>query len=121
MEANEDNVARTNKQGLVGGILIPKEKDASTISQLQPICVLKGNWKIFFTIVTQRLSTYLERNKYIDTVVQKPGIPGFSGYLEHTSMILQQIQAAQDKRPMWSSSTWPIDFAKFPMNSHGNL
>ncbi len=82
-----------------GGVLIPKEKDATEISQFRPICLLNVEGKIFFSMIAQRLSTYLDKNKYIDTAVQKAGIPGFSGCLEHTSMIWHQIQAAKkDKR-----------------------
>ncbi|KAJ8414647.1 hypothetical protein AAFF_G00038490 [Aldrovandia affinis] len=84
-----------------GGVLIPKEKDASDISQFRPICLLNVEGKLFYSIVARRLSTYLERNKYVDTSVQKAGIPGFSGCLEHTSMIWHQIQAAKkDKRDL---------------------
>lgn len=84
-----------------GGVLIPKEKDATDISQFRPICLLNVEGKIFFSVIAQRLSTYLEKNKYVDTSVQKAGIPGFSGCLEHTSMIWHQIQAAKkDKRDL---------------------
>lgn len=82
-----------------GGVLIPKEKDATDIGQFRPICLLNVEGKIFFSVIARRLSTYLEKNKYIDTSVQKAGIPGVSGCLEHTSMIWHQIQAAKkDKR-----------------------
>ena len=85
-----------------GGVLIPKEKDATDISQFRPICLLNVEGKIFFSVISQRLSTYLEKNKYIDTSVQQAGIPGFSGCLEHTSMIWHQIQAAKkDKRDLY--------------------
>ena len=85
-----------------GGVLIPKEKDATDISQFRPISLLNVEGKIFFSVIAQRLSTYLERNKYIDTSVQKAGIPGFSGCLEHTSMIWHQIQTAKkDKRDLY--------------------
>lgn len=84
-----------------GGVLIPKEKDATDISQFRPICLLNVEGKIFFSVIARRLSNYLEKNKYIDTSVQKAGIPGFSGCLEHTSMIWHQIQAAKrDKRDL---------------------
>lgn len=84
-----------------GGVLIPKEKDATDINQFRPISLLIVEGKIVFIIIAQRLSTYLERNKYIDTSVQKAGIPGFSVCLEHTSMIWHQIQAAKkDKRDL---------------------
>ena len=41
--------------------------------------------KIFFAVLARRLTTYLVANGYIDTSVQKGGIPGFSGCVEHTS------------------------------------
>lgn len=77
-----------------GGVLIPKEKDPADISQFRHISLLNVEGKIFFSIVAHRLAAYLDRNKYIDTV-QKAGIPGFSGCLEHTNMIWHQIQAAK--------------------------
>ena len=51
--------------------------------------------KIFFSVVAQRLTSYLKKNDLIDVSVQKAGIPGFSGCLEHVGVIWQQIQAAK--------------------------
>ena len=48
--------------------------------------------------MARRLTSYLENNGLIDTTVQKAGIPGFSGCLEHTSMIWHQIQLAKRER-----------------------
>ncbi len=45
--------------------------------------------------MAHRLAVYLEKNHFIDTMVQKAGIPVFSGCLEHTNMIWNQIQAAK--------------------------
>lgn len=47
------------------------------------------------SILARRMACYLEKTGYIDTTVQKAGIPGFSGYLEHATMIWHQIQAAK--------------------------
>lgn len=77
-----------------GGILIPKEKDSADISQFRQISLFNDHDKIFFSIVAHRLAVYLDRNHYINTSVQKAGIPGFSGCLEHTNM-RHQIQAAR--------------------------
>ena len=81
-----------------GGVLIPKEKESMDISQFRPISLLNVEGKIFFSIIAQRLSSYLERNNLVDTEVQKAGIPGFSGCLEHTSMIWHQIQTAKKEK-----------------------
>lgn len=57
---------------------------------------LKGT---FLSVIEQRLSTFLEQNKYADTTMQKDGISGMSCCLEHTSMIWHQIQTVnEDKR-----------------------
>lgn len=66
-----------------GGILIPKEKDSSSIGQFRQISLLNVEGKIFFSVAAQRLSVFLQRNNFIDTSVQKAGIKGFSGCLEH--------------------------------------
>ncbi|KAE8291485.1 hypothetical protein D5F01_LYC11093 [Larimichthys crocea] len=84
-----------------GGILIPKEKDATNISQFRPIALLNVEGKIFFGVISQRMAEYLHRNEYVDTSVQKAGISGFSGCLEHVTMIWRQIQMAKlEKRDL---------------------
>ena len=42
-----------------GGILIPKEKNSSTIDQFRQISLLNVEGKIFFSVVAQRLSVFL--------------------------------------------------------------
>ena len=65
------------------------------------ITLLNVEGKIFFSVVAQRLASYLERNSSIDTTVQKAGIPGFASCLQHTSMIWHQIQTAKsDKKDL---------------------
>ena len=81
-----------------GGVLIPKEKYSTDIDQFRPISLLNVEGKIFFSVIAQRVSSYLERNNLVDTTVQKAGIPGFSGCLEHTSMIWHQIQTAKKEK-----------------------
>ena len=81
-----------------GGVFIPKEKESSDLSQFRMISLLNVEGKIFFSVVAQRLASYLERNGLIDSTVQKAGIPGFAGCLEHTSMIWHQIQTAKTEK-----------------------
>ena len=75
-----------------GGVLIPKEKDSVGITQFRNISLLNVEGKMFFSVLAHRLTTYLKKNNYIDTSIQKAGVPGFSGCLEHASMIWHQIQ-----------------------------
>jgi len=56
------------------GVCIPKEEKSENIDQFQVISLLSVESKIFFSIVTKRLSNFLLINKYIDTSVQKGGI-----------------------------------------------
>ncbi|XP_035862163.1 uncharacterized protein LOC118496075 [Sander lucioperca] len=78
-----------------GGILIPKAKDSSEIGQFRQISLLNVEGKIFFSVVAHRLAGYLQRNNLIDTSIQKAGISGFSGCVEHASVIWHQIQVAK--------------------------
>ncbi|XP_052281306.1 uncharacterized protein LOC127878820 [Dreissena polymorpha] len=77
------------------GIFTPKEKNSKNISQFRTISLLKVEGKIFFAILARRLTTYLTTNGYIDTTVQKGGVPGFSVCVEHTSAISQLIREAK--------------------------
>ena len=54
--------------------------------------------KIFFSILSRCLSKYLLKNNYIDTSVQKGGIPGFPGCLEHTWVVIQILREAREGR-----------------------
>lgn len=78
-----------------GSILIPKKNNSSDISQFRQISFLNVEGKIFFSVVARRLTTYLEKNHFIDTLVQKAGVPGFPGCVEHFSMIWHQVQATK--------------------------
>lgn len=51
-----------------------------------------------FSIVASRLTDYLLRNSYIDTSVQKGGIPKVPGCLEHTGVVTQLIREAQKNK-----------------------
>jgi hypothetical protein len=77
------------------GVYIPKEKDSKTLGQFRPISLLNVEGKIFFSVIAQRLTKYLLSNGYVDTSIQKGGIPGVPGCLEHSSMIWEAIQRAK--------------------------
>ncbi len=81
-----------------GGVFIPKEKNSTTIEQFRQINLLNIEGKIFFSVLAQRLTQYLKQNHFIDTSIQKAGIAGFSGCLEHNSIIWHQIQTAKKER-----------------------
>lgn len=101
-----------------GGVLIPKEEGATDISQFRPVCLLNAEGKIFFSVIAERLATYLEKNKYrklvfLDSLVAW-SIPVWSGT---RSMRQTRIKQAS----MTSSLTWPMPLAQFPITSSGDL
>ena len=70
------------------GCLVPKEMDSSDIGQFRTISLLSVECKIFFfSVLARRLTIYMVKNKYVDTSLQKGGILGSHGCLEHTSII----------------------------------
>ncbi len=77
---------------------IPKKEKYENIDQFRVISLLSVDSKIFFSIVAKRLSNFLLNNKYIDTSVQKGGIPRIPGCLEHTGVVTQLIREAREGR-----------------------
>lgn len=77
------------------GCFIPKEENSSGIKQFRTISLLNVEAKIFLGILAKRLTTFMLDNGYMDTSVQKVGIPGVSGCLEHTSIISEIIEDAK--------------------------
>ncbi len=80
------------------GVCIPKEEKSENIDQFRVISLLSVESKIFFSIVAKKLSNFLLSNKYIDTSVQKGGIPGVPGCLEHKGVVTQLIREAREGR-----------------------
>ncbi|XP_052268608.1 uncharacterized protein LOC127869987 [Dreissena polymorpha] len=87
------------------GLFVPKETNSHNNSQFRTISLLNVEGKIFFAVLARRLTTYLTANKYVDTSIQKGGVPGFSGCVEHTSALSQLIREAkvnqQDLTVVW--------------------
>ncbi len=77
---------------------IPKEEIASNIEQFRTILLLSVECKTFFKIVANRLMRFLLKNSYIDTLVQKGGVPGVSGCIEYTGVVTQLIREARESR-----------------------
>ncbi|XP_029688563.1 uncharacterized protein [Takifugu rubripes] len=80
------------------GLWIPKEEDSKNINQFRTISLLSVEGKVFFSIVSRRLTEFLLKNNYTDTSVQKGGIPGVPGCLEHNGVVTQLIREAQESK-----------------------
>lgn len=55
------------------GVWIPKEENSRHIKQLCTISLLSVEGKIFFSVLSRRLTEFVLQNGYIDTSVQKGG------------------------------------------------
>lgn len=75
-----------------------KKEKSENIDQFRVISLLSVESKLFFSIMAKRLSNFLLSSKYIDTSVQKGGIPGVPGCLEHTGVVTQLIREAREGR-----------------------
>ena len=92
------NLKISDQWTIAEGVYIPKEQNSSEINQFRPISLLNVEGKIFFSVMASRLTKYLKDNGYINVSVQKGGIPGVSGCLEHASMIWEAIQRAKSEK-----------------------
>lgn len=77
-------------------VWIPKEENSSKLEQFRSIFLLSVEGKIFFGVLARRLTGFLLANTYIDSSVQKGGIPGVPGCLEHTGVVTQLIREARE-------------------------
>ena len=108
---------------LADDIWIPKEIQSKGITNFRPISLLKVEEKIFFLVLNRRIKTFLMSNHYINTSVQKAGIPGFPGYLEHftNDMELNTLSQKGQNRTTcnlaWSCQC--IRFSSVPLNLNG--
>ena len=76
------------------GCLIPKEENSRHIKQFCTIALLSVEGKIFFSLMSQRMTAYMLENNYLDVSVQKDN----RGCLEHTSVLTQLIKEARDNK-----------------------
>ncbi|XP_026059304.1 uncharacterized protein LOC113043970 [Carassius auratus] len=80
------------------GCFVHKEMDSSDISQFRTISLLSVECKVFFSVLAKKMTTCMVKNKFVDTSVQKGGIPGFSGCLEHTGILNQLNSEAKGSK-----------------------
>jgi len=80
------------------GIYIPKEAESEGLTQFRPISLLNIEGKVLFGALAKRMTKFALQNRYINTSVQKAGIPGFPGCLEHATMIWSAIQEAKKEK-----------------------
>ena len=80
------------------GVFIPKEENASSVEKYRTISLLNVEGKLFFSLKSERILDFALANGYIDTSIQKGGVPGVSGCLEHTAVVSQLIREAKKEK-----------------------
>ena len=97
------------------GVLIPKEDGAKDVEKYGTISLLNVEGKLYFALKAGRLLRYALDNRYIDTSIQKGGVPEVSECLEHTAVLSQLIREAKaGKKDL--EITW-LDIA----NAYGSI
>ena len=89
------SLRNSNQWMIADRVYILKEKNSKDIGHFIPISLLNIEGKIFFAVLASRLTRCFLINEYIDTSVQKGGVPGITGCLEHRNMIWEAIQKAK--------------------------
>ena len=98
------------------GCFVPKEESSAEIRQSRTILLLNVEGKNFFVILLRRMTSYVVDNGNVDTSVQKGGMPGFPGCLEHTSFISQLIKEEKETKGE-HTVVWQRHIAKSPIRS----
>ena len=74
------------------GVFIPKETDSHSLRQFRPISLLNVEGKVFFPSLSRS-----SLNMCCPSI-QKGGVPGVPGCIEHSSLIWEAIQRAKRRR-----------------------
>lgn len=80
----------------VHGVWVLKEENFKTFNQLRIFSLLDVESKFFCSILAKQLRTFLKINRYIDTSIQKGGISGIAGCIEHTNVITQLLKETKE-------------------------
>ena len=80
------------------GVYIPKVEGDFGPSTGRPISLGNVQGKVYMAILAKRLTEYILQNKYVDTTVQKGGVPEVKGCIEHFGAMWEVIKDAKLNR-----------------------
>ena len=83
---------------LAEGIYLPKEEVSKEIGQFRTISLLNVDGKVYFGILAARVMKFVQANGYINETVQKAGVPGIPGCVEHAFAIWDAIQKSKEQK-----------------------
>ena len=76
-------------------ILLHKSGSADNPANFRPIALTNCDGKIFFSLVANRITSYMCRNAYFDGFTQKGFLPGIAGCVEHATLSHEAIRDAR--------------------------
>ena len=97
------------------GVYIPKKDGNFTPETGRPISLMNVQGKIYLAVIAKRITSYAVNNGYVDTTIQKGGIPKVRGCIEHFGSLWEVVKDAKLKRKNLTS-VW-LDLA----NAYGNV
>ena len=77
-------------------IYTKRKENSKHLEQIRSISLLNVEGKIFFGVIAKRMLRFVLNNKFINISIQKAGIPGFPGCIEHASILWDRIKAVRD-------------------------
>ena len=77
---------------------LPTWKEMQEVARATRSTSAPGPDKIFFSLLSRRSSDFFLDNSYIDTSVQKGGVAGIPGCLEHTGVLTQLLREAKESK-----------------------
>lgn len=75
--------------------LLPKENVCDDPGKTRPIALTNTNGKVYFSIVANRVSNYMNENGLFNVNIQKGFVPGVAGCLEHTAVLTEALEDAR--------------------------
>ena len=67
-------------------VLLAKSEDLASPGEFRPIALLNAEGRLFFTLMNARLSSFMLKNRYINTRIQKGFIEEVAGCIEHSEV-----------------------------------
>ena len=95
--------------------LLSKSQNLASVSEFRPIAVTSTIGKIFFSVTSERLQSFMTSNDYISRTVQKGFLTGVAGCIEHTFTLMEALKEA-NAQTRHIVITW-IDLA----NAYGSV
>ena len=77
-------------------VLLHKAGESSNPSNFRPVALSNCDGKIFFSLVSAQLTSFMCKNKYLDGCLPKGFLPGLSVCVEHSMLSVEALRDARE-------------------------